>query len=158
MKKNILYILVFLFGGWCKAYAQHQLVVELNNSSTVRYMLSDNPVVTFSGTQVSIKSAKAEASYTRSSIKRYYFEDAADGIEEVKTPSSELRIQYTTPEQVKIYGLTSADNVRIYDITGKRLSAEISNSVDAVSINLSSLSSGVYIITLPNHPSIKIKK
>ena len=158
MKKNILCVIAFLAFGCCTAFGQHQFVVELNSSNIVRFVLSDYPVVTFSGTKVYIKSAKAEAVYDRSAVSKYYFDDAVDDIAEVTIPSSELRIEYTSPEYVRIYGLTQSDNIKLYDITGKQLPADSISSDVALTINLSPLSSGVYIIALPNHQSIKIKK
>ena len=158
MKKRILSFLLLLGVGWCGAFATHQLVVEKTDGSAVKYVLADEPVVTFSGTKVCIKSTKAEASYERSAVSRYYFETISDGIAEVTTSPTDLRFDYSNADKVTIHGITDVASVKVYDVTGKQMPVLITSSAEAVSVNISSLSSGVYVIALPNHPSIKIKK
>ena len=156
--KKLTILLAMLGMGWCYASGSHQLLVKKTDGSTIRYVLADEPVVTFSGTKVCIKSTKAEASYERSAVSKYYFETISDGIAEVTTSPTDLRFDYSNADKVTIYGITEASSVNVYDVTGKQMPVLITSSAEAVSVNLSSLSSGVYVIALPNHPSIKIKK
>lgn len=75
------------------AYAQKQLVVELKDGGTVTYILSDEPVVTFQDSKVCVKSEKAQAEYERSQVSRFYFEETATGVENVKDG---LRFEYVS--------------------------------------------------------------
>lgn len=142
---------MILLACCCCSFAQKQLVVELKEGGMVTYVLSDEPVVTFLDSKVCVKSQKAEAGYERASVARFYFQDASTEVEIIK---GNLRIEYLT-DQVVIYGTTEA---KVYDTAGRQLAPEITKSDDAITISLESLPEGMYIISIPNHPSVKIQK
>lgn len=150
MKKIILSLFVLL-AVWCSAFAGKQLVVELKDGGTVTYVLNDEPVVTFQDTRVCVRSQKAEAAYERASVARFFFQDAATDVENIK---GNLRIEYLS-DQVVIYGTSDA---KVYDTAGRLLAPQITTSDESVTISLESLTEGMYIISIPNHPSVKIKK
>ena len=158
MKRFFLTFLLLL--GMCcnSAFAAHQLVVELTDGSTVKYVLADAPVITFPDTQLLITSSQAETRYERELVRRFYFEDATDDIKEVAVDRKEIRIDYSTADQVTIHGLNDASLVSVYDLTGKQILPIAVADDNTVTLNLSHLASGVYIIALPDHPSFKIKK
>ena len=158
MRRYFFLFMILFSSGCCLAESAYQLVLEKKDGSTIRYVLSDKPVVTFAGTQVQVKSAKAETSYERSDVSRYYFEDVANGIDVVTDDDSSLRIDYSSADRLTAYGLSDAGAVGVYDLAGRLAPAGICVSDNAVTIDLSVLPAGVYVITLPNHPTLKIKK
>ena len=62
-----------------------------------------------------------------------------------------------TPGQARFEGLSTHATVSIYTIDGKMLSSTRANEEGTVSIDLSTLPQGVYILRTPNQ-SYKIKK
>lgn len=158
MKRFFLTFLLLL--GMCcnSAFAVHQLVIELTDGSTIKYVLADAPVITFPDTQLRITSSQAETRYERELVRRFYFEDATDDIKVVTVDRKELRIDYSTADQVTIHGLNDASLVSVYDLAGKQILPIAVADGNIVTLDLSHLASGVYIIALPDHPSFKIKK
>ena len=158
MKRFILSTAFVLCAAWCSASSVYQLTVEMKDGDKVSYILSDKPVVTFNGTQVLIKSEKAEAGYELSTVQRYYFEEVPDGISTTPEDDSSLHFDYSEDNHLTVYGIADASTVSVYDITGRPAPAAIDPSGKAFTIDLSILPTGVYIITLPNHSTLKIKK
>lgn len=157
--KRFLLTFLLLLGMCCNSvFAAHQLVVELTDGSTVKYVLADAPVITFPDTQLLITSSQAETCYERELVRRFYFEDATDDIKVVTVDRKELRIDYSTADQVSIHGLSDASLVSAYDLTGKQILPNAVADDNTVTLDISHLASGTYIIALPDHPSFKIKK
>ena len=136
---------------WIPASAQRQLVVELNDGDRITFVLSDEPMVTFQDSLVCITSEKAHAGFERGLVARFFFEEIPTTVEPVK---KELQIEYLS-DQVVIYGISQA---RVFDTAGRLQKPEITISDDALSISLESLSNGMYVISLPDNRSVKIRK
>ena len=129
------------------------LIMELSNGNKEVYALSDKPVVTFKGNNLSIESDKISTTYSINSIKKYYFEKGNST--EIETPSledSDFSFRYVDGNTIQISGANTAE---VYNLSGMNVRESKGNG--QIEISLENLPSGIYIIKT-NNKTIKIKK
>jgi len=136
--------------------ADRMLVVETTTNGRLSVRLSDNPEITFSGQSMQISSAAGNYSLEISGIVQYTFESVATGVAQL--PSDELRFNYSPGGQIAIEGAESPSAVRLYAVDGRELPAQVSANGDRISVSLSMLPKGVYIISANNKQNLKIYK
>ena len=136
--------------------ADRTLVVETTTSGRLSIRLSDNPEITFSGQTMLISSAAGNYSLEISDIVQYAFESVATGLGQV--PSDELRFCYSANGQITIEGAESPSDVRLYAVDGRELPIQVSANGDRITVSLSTLPKGVYIISANNKQNLKIYK
>lgn len=123
MKKQLLLMLIAM--GTATAFAQSTLNVHQKSGGAVSYAFSEKPVVTYSGDNLVLKTAKVEVEYPLGNLEKLTFGTAeADAINQVTTELPSERVTH------------------IYDMGGALV-----KSVD-VSLPLSTdgLKPGVYVI------------
>ena len=130
------------------------MVLTLTDGTINRFALTDTPVVTYEGENLVVSIGEEQFTTTLSGISKLTFEQVSTGISEMvgESPKSAF-----TPGQARFEGLKTHAIVSIYTIDGKMLSSMRANDEGTVSIDLSTLPHGFYIIRTPNQ-SYKIKK
>lgn len=123
--------------------ADKALRIELNDNTTALYALSEQPTVTFAGTDVVIKAADAETNYPRADVKNFTFVDETSGI---KNPGSATLYSYKD----NVFSCPGHE-IQVYNLSGQH----VADGMDSVSLR--DLSDGVYIIRA-NNQSIKVVK
>ena len=136
--------------------ADRMLIVETITNGRLSIRLSDNPEIKFSGQAMLISSAAGNYSLEISDIVQYAFESVATDI--VQLPSDELRFSYSASGQIAIEGTESPSDVRLYAVDGRELPVQISANGDRITVSLSMLPKGVYIISVNNKQNLKIYK
>lgn len=155
MKKTLLFLLFIIYVASASAADSYTLVIELKSSALDKYLLADKPVITFTDGTVNVKSEKAQVEYAITDIARYYFvESGTDAIESLENDAAPaFSFRYINRDNISISG---ADKAEVYNTGGQKLSeSKAENGV--MTVSLSSLPSGVYVIKT-NNKSIKIKK
>ena len=152
--KKILLILTIIFS--LPMYADHYLVIEMNDSKQHSYSLSDKPVITFDNNRLFIKTDKIELDYQIEDILKYYFTKLDEtGVEEIKNYTDKIHFIYTNPDFLSIEGVVGDADIKMYDISGRVCDVISTKSDNCAKIELSTLHKGVYIIKVNNH-SFKI--
>lgn len=148
--KKILSILAILFS--LPMYADHHLVIEINNSKKHSYSLEDNPVISFDSKRLIIKTDKIELSYQISDIVKYYFIKEDDtSISSINGDANNIHINYTNNDFILIEGIAEEDNVNVYEINGRTCHVNITRSNDSVIVELKNLPKGIYLVKVNNH-------
>lgn len=153
MNKKFFKSLVVLFlsaTGCLEVSAQSGLVLETNDGKTYSYVLAEQPRITFNETDLIITAADADASFPRSDIKNFRFEDIALDIRDVTNGKSQ-KMTYLNG----VVTIDAASNVALYDISGKLLMNKKANG-ESVTIDLNSQPSGTYIVR-SGKQSLKVK-
>lgn len=143
MKKTLI-----LLAGALSALAanagDYALKVNLSPGSSATYILSDKPVITYSGNDVIFKSQGIEDSYLLSDVKSFSFtENGTSGIESVTD-----NVTYEFHDNVFT---CEGQVITVYNLSGRKV-ASGSNSV-----SLESLDRGIYIVNTGNR-AIKVMK
>lgn len=130
------------------------MVLTLTDGTVNRFALTDAPVVTYEGENLVVSTGDEQFTTALSGISQLTFEQVPTGIGEMVEESQK---PVFTPGQARFEGLKNHATVNIYTIDGKMLSSMSANEEGTVSIDLSTLPQGVYILRTPNQ-SYKIKK
>lgn len=141
MKKFL--ILTAFAIGCSMAYAEnYALKVNLQDSSSAVYVLSDKPVISYSGSDVIIKCKNLEDSYSISEVKSLSFENNPASVMENVMESTEFRF-------IDNVFTCEGHEIRVFDMSGSMVASGIG------SVSLETLRSGVYIVNAGNR-SVKV--
>ncbi len=130
------------------------MVLTLTDGTVNRFALTGNPTVTYEGENLVVNTGDEQFTTTLSGISQLTFEQVSTGIGEMVEESPK---PVFTPGQARFEGLKTHAVVSIYTIDGKMQNSMRANEEGTVSIDLSTLPQGVYILRTPNQ-SYKIKK
>lgn len=115
-------------------------------------LLEEKPVLNFTETGVEIESPSMRTSLPNTnylSIDSIAFHEVdVTGISIPMVPQQGLSFQYTDGSTVLIGGLTSDQQVAVLTLDGRQVSAHTTRNGSTVSIDLSPLSRGYYIINV----------
>lgn len=134
MKKYI-FSLLLAIAGVMTAFAEDvktYVVVEFKSCELLKLALSDKPKAEFKENNLVLTAENFEGSYTTADIKRFYFEDVADGIKAIDADKQ------------------SAGD--IYDLNGRKV-ASYKGTIDATT-----LPEGVYVVKTLSGKSFKVVK
>lgn len=135
------------------------LSVDLTDGTKVQFFLSDQLVMVPQEEDVVFKSTAATATYSRSSVAKFYFETAEPNAVNELSAKDETRLAVNED-----YILVTSPNflpmpVHVYSLSGAQMPAAVSRvSENSVKIPVAGLASGVYIITLNNQSFKFLKK
>lgn len=136
------------------------LKLVLKDATETYFVLSDKPVATFSGDSILFESHCISVGYLRSEIDNFDFQKV-DSIE-LDIPYIEdntLRYTYLDNRYVIIEGLEDGMTVALYNNMGTLLSNQkVNNGEVAFIVDLEERPAGMYLIAIPNKPTIKIMK
>ena len=132
------------------------LTVHITDGSQVTFLLSERPKVSFSDGCLLITSSEADATYPLSDVLMFTFEETeseATGLSLLPADETSLALEGGA---IVVTGLKEGSTAKVYTIGGIMVNSE---KVDGGTwtYSLSSLSSGVYIISI-NGKTFKIAK
>ena len=147
----MLALLILSVVGCLTASAQNALVLETNDGKTYSYVLAEKPRLTFNETEMLIASADASASFTRTDIKNFRFEEVeVDAIRDVKTDGQRMSYLHG------VVTVDGTDKVILYDISGRQILSKRAADGESVTIDLNNQPSGTYIVR-SGKQSLKVK-
>ena len=91
-------------------------------------------------------------------IRKFYFITPNNGVG-IAVPTDErvIRIEYRD-YTATIHGVDNPANIQLYALGGKRIAAATSSDGTAVTVSLSSLAPGIYILDIDGKQSFKLLK
>ena len=140
--KTILTILLFsLF--FSETVCAQRLVIWQKDSSKVSYNLDEQPKTTFTSEDLVITTTTSTISYPLAKIQRYTYEGAQLSVREVKSQGISI---LHDDDLIIIKGLASGKKVTVYSLDGVQLLSKLSDGTEQLTLSLSSLPLGAYII------------
>ena len=139
MKTKFFIILVSVFICNTGVIAQNTLNIHQKNGAIVRYLFTEEPIVSYSDNNINLKTKDVEIIYPLNSIEKISFEDNVNNI------TTSIRTERTNSD------------VLIYTNTG-RLIKRIKSYDGKISIILKEMPQGIYIIKNENTTYKLLKK
>ena len=134
------------------------LVLWHADGTTTFVSLNLMPRVEFVGDKLSITSSVLDMEYPRTDILRFTYKynkgDIHVGIGQTARESVDYR---RDGDRLVFKGISSADNVAVFSSDGKQVPAMITESAEGVTLSLSSILKGVYILSV-NGKSVKFTR
>lgn len=131
------------------------IVIETAGGERTEYALTETPKLTYDGNTVTLTTTKVSVDFTATDIVKVVLTDiSATGIEIVEESQGQVKL---LNEEVRMSGLSAAETVRIYNVNGTLLSTWQATRNGELTITLSDLQKGVYIINA-NHQSFKVTR
>jgi len=129
------------------------LFLEEKTGSIVEVSFSDG-TLTIRNNQILIDTPEQHYVYDYDDVESFYFRDKENRVEIVNTPN--LRIFFDNCAILRISGDTPLGDIIIYDING-RILKQVQTDATEISVNLSHLSQGVYLVKTKSK-TVKIVK
>ena len=137
--------------GGIDVFAQNALVLETNDGETYSYVLANKPQLTFNATEMLISSDDASASFTRTDIKNFRFEEVANAIKDVKADGQRMSYLHG------VVTVDGTDKVILYDISGRQIITKKAAGNGSVTIDLTNQPQGTYIVR-SGKQSLKVQR
>lgn len=120
----------------------YALKVNLQGPASAIYVLSDKPVISYSGSNLIIKSKSLEDSYPISEVKSLSFEDNLSSVVENVTDGTAFQF-------INNVFTCEGHEIHVFDMSGRMVASGIE------SVSLETLRGGVYIVNAGNR-SVKV--
>lgn len=128
------------------------LTFEHTDGTQSHFVLSDLPVLTFDADKIYIKSANADTSVDRSGISHFHFTSIdPSAVEDIVADD----YSFSYADNVVIVRGGSADMLSVYDVEG-RCVGSYSRSGGEIKADLSTMASGVYVVSVAGKASVKV--
>lgn len=144
--KSLLLLICLLFFGspMLRAQGNATLVLWHADGSKTDIELYTLPQVSFSGDLVLITSDVLSMEYPKQDVLRFTFKGKGT---DIKAPQAEA--DYSVGDgQITFHGITAADRVAVYKTNGIRVPARFAVNGTDISLSLSSIPAGVYILSV----------
>ena len=153
--KKILTLFLFLLAFSQQALAQDNATLVLHHAdgTTTDVALYLKPRVVFDGDLVRITSTVLDMEYPKSNILRFSYKGSGTGITAPKNEADYTR----EGDRLVFHGISSSDKVTVYNSDGIRVPVHLSTTIDGVSLSLSSISKGVYVLSVNGKTSKFVK-
>lgn len=161
--KKLLSLILFLNIVLVLYSQENNTAVNINkiDGSKITFLIVNQPHMSFSSDSVTITEAVTgfTVSYHRQEIEDVTFDkNIPSDIISSESHLEQLVIKYTNANIINVYGIDKLSNIRVFDISGKLFSPDMSfYNNNTVQINISELPSGIYIVNVKG-TSFKIKK
>lgn len=136
------------------------VVLTLADGSEQSFVIPDRMTITWDKDSLYISSSLIEASYYRPLVKGYSFrqpESEPDGID-LPMVNAGYTVVWESANSVAVYGVADGATANVYATNAVRQAVTVTRSSDALRIDLSSLPSGIFIVSVSGIPSFKVKR
>ena len=138
-------------------FGQNTLTIHQKDGQQFSFGFDEKPVISFTDTELVLKTTGTELQYALASLAKFTFADAATGVDAVK---EDLNGPIFTLQNyaVSITGSKSGINVKVISNDGKPVASYKTDEDGNVSFSISELPSGIYIINSENLTFKVLKK
>ena len=140
----ITWILISFFTLPSMAQGNATLVLWHADGTTTDVALYLMPKVEFSGDKVLITSTVLDIEYPKENILRFSYKGSGTGISTPRTEADCGR----EGDRLVFHGVTSRDKVAVYTANGIRVPLSLTVTPDGLSLPLSSIPQGVYVLSV----------
>ena len=151
--KKVLTIFTLMLLTFCSlpsiAQGNATLVLWHADGTTTDVALYLMPKVEFSGDKVRITSTVLDMEYPKENILRFSYKGSGTGISSPKTETDYSQ----EGDRLVFHGIASTDKVAIYTANGIRVPAHLTTAGAGVTLSLSSIPQGVYVLSVNGRTS-----
>lgn len=140
--KTMAIILLLLIVGRGITMAQ-RLVIWQKDGSKVSFNLDEQPKTTFTTDDLVITTKTRSVNYPLSIIKRYTYEGDALSVRDIKVPCISIAQHQ---DEIIVKNLPVGKSATVFAIDGKQLISKCSDGSPTLTLSLSKLPCGVYVI------------
>ena len=145
--KRILAAGLFLLAGLSAVRAEEaRLIITTTNGTVAQFLIADSPVITYQDNLLTVTGGGSEISVEADAVGSFDF-----------VPSEDTGVSIITADGSMFSGLKPGDPVLVYTADGKLAASFKADESTSVSVDLSPLPAGIYIVRTPG-ASFKIKK
>lgn len=161
MRKTLL-MLLLAFGAANALQAQDEystLVVETTEGTRLEISLEKKPEVKMTAGEFVITCGEEITGYTYGQVRKFYFitPQGNVGIASPTVNEDVIHIEYRD-HTATIHGVNNPEGIQLYTANGKRIAAATSSDGTAITVSLSSLAPGMYILDIDGKQSFKLLK
>ncbi len=141
-----LYLLLLVVVAAVPLFSQNTLTIHQKDGQQFSFGFEDKPVVSFTDSDLIVKSTKTELTYALSSVSKFTFDDIEDAVISINDDAAKAVItldSYT----VSITGAKADIEVRLNSSDGKLLQSYKTDEDGDVTFSIADLPNGTYIIS-----------
>ena len=152
-KSNILFMkrLLSLLGAVLLAepvFSQNTLTIHQKDGKQFCFGFVDKPVITYTETDLVLKTTNTEVQYPLSSLAKFTFTDIEDAVISTKDDGKSAQLQLDN-YVVSITGAKAGINVTVISSDGKTVGNYKTEADGKATFSIADLSQGIYIIKSP---------
>ena len=143
-RQKILILALLMFALNASAQNNATLVLWHADGTTTDVALYLKPRVVFDGDLVRITSTVLDMEYPKSNILRFSYTGKGSSINNPQSEASFTR----DGDRLIFHGIGSTDKVAVYNSDGIRVPVQLSAASDGVTLSISSIPKGVYVLSV----------
>lgn len=131
------------------AFAQNTLTIHQKDGQQFSFGFEDKPVITYTDTDLVLKTTKTEVMYPLASLSKFTLTDVEDAVISIKQDGNTAKLELDS-YMVSITGAKAGIAVTLIGPDGKTLGTYKTDSDGSVTISIADLPQGLYIISSEN--------
>ena len=130
------------------------------NGQKASFTFASKPEIVVSNDGITVSSSKSNpVSYTFADVQKFYFEDNIEtGIQGVSSDASVSPVFSYSNGKITVTGLKAAECVSVFSVSGNKVGEAKADNAGCACIDISSVSSCVYVVSTSNGVSFKLLK
>ncbi len=154
MKKKTFLLFLWLLLPLALVAQVNVVVVETTAGERMEYSLSSEPRIVYDGSKVTLFTNTTTVNFSPEEVEKVYMAESSTNIHNVKDSDGSIRIQH---DRVCLSGYAASEPIMLFTIDGRQLQSHRIGTDGRLTISLSQLPSGIYIIKT-RRQSVKITK
>ena len=138
-------------------FSQNTLTIHQKDGQQFSFGFDDKPVITYTDTDLVLKTTKTEVQYPLASVAKFTFTDVEDAVIPIKQDSNAAQLELDG-YVVSITGAKAGINVLVIGSDGKTLGTYKTDSDGSATFSVADLPQGLYIINSENLTCKILKK
>lgn len=159
MKKTLLSLMLALAAMTVQAQDEYStLVVETMEGTKLEISLQKAPKVQMTDNAFIITCGEEIIGYTYGEVRKYYFKLSKYVSVEPVVDERTIRVTFVDNATVVISGVDNPEVIRLYTLDGSRVAPQVEVAEGVITVSLSALDAGFYILNIDNEQSFKLLK
>ena len=159
MKKKLLSLTLALAAMTMQAQDEYStLVVETMKGTKLEISLQKAPKVQMTDNAFIITCGEEITGYTYGEVRKYYFKLSKYVSVEPVADERTIRVAFVDNATVVISGVDNPEVIRLYTLDGSRVAPQVEVAEGVITVSLSALDAGFYILNIDNEQSFKLLK
>ena len=143
MKRLFLCFLVALLV--CPVFSQNTLTIHQKDGQQFSFGFEDKPVITYTDTDLVLKTTKTELQYPLSKLSKFTFTDIDDAVISIKDDANSAKLVLDN-YVVNIIGAKPGISVSVIGTDGKSLASYKTDDNGSITFSIAELPEGTYVI------------
>lgn len=158
VKRFLLNISLLFTAVTAMAVSNTWLLLDMRGGNQMSYLIPGKLTVSFTDSTLQLSSSRFQTSFSREAVISYRFSSAMDIDDGILQPVVGSHSVQIINDEVIIHGVSPSQTVKVYSADAVQHNPQITRSADHITVSLSSLAHGTYIISLPGSgiPAVKV--